>query len=242
MLAPSGEGLILYQAYDKATFERTFKPLPLSALIGAFFLVGLGLVVGFLVEGTSFLALIGYFLEGVSSNEVWICQISQENSQKRTRERMSDQEAKDLKAEAREIMPQPSTVNCRDQGERELMDGQDGRRRRIEKLNFGICVVIDNSRLDTLGIGWQLIDQGFRAVGQHIGQKRSAKSSLDHEFKEFMAIKIEEIPEQEEEVEDNFEELHREEKLRIKNSIQDPPTDLVMKPLPKHLEYAFLEK
>ncbi|GJR19011.1 hypothetical protein Tco_0138593, partial [Tanacetum coccineum] len=43
---------------------------------------------------------------------VWICQILQEISQKRTRERMSDQEAKDLKAEAREIMPQPSTVNC----------------------------------------------------------------------------------------------------------------------------------
>ncbi|GJT98538.1 hypothetical protein Tco_1094056 [Tanacetum coccineum] len=39
--------------------------------------------------------------------------ISQEISQKRTRERMSDQEAKDLKAEAREIMPQPSTVNCK---------------------------------------------------------------------------------------------------------------------------------
>ncbi|GJY79056.1 hypothetical protein Tco_0484857, partial [Tanacetum coccineum] len=36
---------------------------------------------------------------------VWICQISQENSQKRTRERMSDQEAKEIKAEAREIMP-----------------------------------------------------------------------------------------------------------------------------------------
>ncbi|GJU03860.1 hypothetical protein Tco_1114198 [Tanacetum coccineum] len=45
--------------------------------------------------------------------KVWICQISQEISQKRTRERMSDQEAKDLKAEAREIMPQPSTVNCK---------------------------------------------------------------------------------------------------------------------------------
>ncbi|GJX80305.1 hypothetical protein Tco_0328454 [Tanacetum coccineum] len=43
---------------------------------------------------------------------VWICQISQEISQKRTRERMSDQEAKELKAEARKIMPQPSTVNC----------------------------------------------------------------------------------------------------------------------------------
>ncbi|GKA66805.1 putative ribonuclease H-like domain-containing protein, partial [Tanacetum coccineum] len=69
---------------------------------------------------------------------VWICQISQENSRKRTRERMSDQEAKELKAEAREIMPQPSTVNCK------------------------------KPQLDTLGIGWQLIDQGFRAVGQHI--------------------------------------------------------------------------
>ncbi|GKC96372.1 hypothetical protein Tco_1161814, partial [Tanacetum coccineum] len=44
---------------------------------------------------------------------VWICQKSQEISQKkRTRERMSDQEAKEIKAEAREIMPQPSTVNC----------------------------------------------------------------------------------------------------------------------------------
>ncbi|GJW19035.1 hypothetical protein Tco_0026471 [Tanacetum coccineum] len=31
-------------------------------------------------------------------------------SQKRTRERMSDQEAKEIKAEARKIMPQPSTV------------------------------------------------------------------------------------------------------------------------------------
>nr|GEX94825.1 DNA-directed DNA polymerase [Tanacetum cinerariifolium] len=57
-----------------------------------------------------------------------------------------------------------------------------------------------------------------------------------------MAIKIEEILEQEEEVEDNFKQLPLEENLRIKNSIQDPPTDLVMKPLPKHLEYDFLEK
>ncbi|GJU90254.1 hypothetical protein Tco_1302677 [Tanacetum coccineum] len=68
------------------------------------------------------------------------------------------------------------------------------------------------------------------------------ESSFDHEFKEFMAIKIKEIPEQEEEIEDNFKELHLEENLMIKNSIQDPPTDLVMKPLPEHLEYAFLEK
>ncbi|GJU77971.1 hypothetical protein Tco_1275041 [Tanacetum coccineum] len=57
-----------------------------------------------------------------------------------------------------------------------------------------------------------------------------------------MAIKIEEIPEQEEEVEDNFKEVPLEENLRNKNSIQDLLTDLMMKPLPKHLEYAFPKK
>ncbi|GJS83274.1 hypothetical protein Tco_0749815 [Tanacetum coccineum] len=50
-------------------------------------------------------------VDRVAPIDVWICQISQEISQKRTRERMSDQEAKEIKAEAREIMPQPSTVN-----------------------------------------------------------------------------------------------------------------------------------
>ncbi|GJV59878.1 reverse transcriptase domain-containing protein [Tanacetum coccineum] len=68
------------------------------------------------------------------------------------------------------------------------------------------------------------------------------ESSLDKEFKEFMAANVEGIPKQKEEDEDNFEELPIEENLRIKTSIQDPPTDLEMKPLPKHLEYAFLEK
>ncbi|GJT62114.1 retrovirus-related pol polyprotein from transposon TNT 1-94 [Tanacetum coccineum] len=37
----------------------------------------------------------------------------QEIKSNRTTERMSDQEAKEIKAEAREIMPQPSTVNCK---------------------------------------------------------------------------------------------------------------------------------
>ncbi|GJS36388.1 hypothetical protein Tco_0534770 [Tanacetum coccineum] len=59
--------------------------------------------------------------------EVWICQISQEISQKRTRERMSNQEAKEIKAEAREIMPQPST-------EREEMYGQDEEKKDREEV------------------------------------------------------------------------------------------------------------
>nr|GEV52297.1 reverse transcriptase domain-containing protein [Tanacetum cinerariifolium] len=47
---------------------------------------------------------------------------------------------------------------------------------------------------------------------------------------------------QEDEVKDDFEELPPEDELRIKKSIQDRPTDLEMKPLLKHLEYAFLDK
>ncbi|GJW71372.1 hypothetical protein Tco_0128289 [Tanacetum coccineum] len=47
---------------------------------------------------------------------------------------------------------------------------------------------------------------------------------------------------QEDEVKDNFEELPPKDELRIKTSIQDPPTDLEMKSLPKHMEYAFLEE
>nr|GEZ35757.1 reverse transcriptase domain-containing protein [Tanacetum cinerariifolium] len=67
------------------------------------------------------------------------------------------------------------------------------------------------------------------------------ESSLDKEFEEFMTVDVKEIPEQEEEVEDNFEELPLEENLRIKTFIQDPPTDLELNALPKHLEYDFLE-
>nr|GEW15955.1 reverse transcriptase domain-containing protein [Tanacetum cinerariifolium] len=47
---------------------------------------------------------------------------------------------------------------------------------------------------------------------------------------------------QEDEVKDDFEELPPKDELRIKTSIQDPPTDLEMKPLSKHLEYFFLDE
>nr|GEZ59399.1 reverse transcriptase domain-containing protein [Tanacetum cinerariifolium] len=67
------------------------------------------------------------------------------------------------------------------------------------------------------------------------------ESSLNEEFEEFKAVDVEEIPKQEEEVEDKFNELPLEKRLRIKTSIQDPLTDLELKPLPKHLEYAFLD-
>ncbi|GKD21584.1 reverse transcriptase domain-containing protein [Tanacetum coccineum] len=67
--------------------------------------------------------------------------------------------------------------------------------------------------------------------------EKISETPLDKEFDEFMSENV-----QEDEIKDDFEELPPEDELRIKKSIQDPPTDLEMKPLPKHLEYAFLEE
>ncbi|GKC65173.1 hypothetical protein Tco_1097771, partial [Tanacetum coccineum] len=66
--------------------------------------------------------------------------------------------------------------------------------------------------------------------------EKISKTPLDKEFDKFMSENV-----QEDEVKDDFEELPPKDELRIKTSIQDLPTDLEMKPLPKHLEYAFLE-
>ncbi|GJR42795.1 hypothetical protein Tco_1310898 [Tanacetum coccineum] len=67
--------------------------------------------------------------------------------------------------------------------------------------------------------------------------EKISETPLDKEFNEFMSGNV-----QEDEVKDDFEELPPKDELRIRTSIQDPPTDLEMKPLPKHLEYSFLEE
>nr|GEW85923.1 reverse transcriptase domain-containing protein [Tanacetum cinerariifolium] len=72
--------------------------------------------------------------------------------------------------------------------------------------------------------------------------EKTNETSLDKEFKEFIDVDVKEIPKQEEEFKNNFEEFSLEGNLRIKTSIQDSPIDLEMKPLPNHLEDAFLEK
>nr|GEX99570.1 reverse transcriptase domain-containing protein [Tanacetum cinerariifolium] len=67
--------------------------------------------------------------------------------------------------------------------------------------------------------------------------EKISKTPLDKELDEFMSGNV-----QEDKVKDDYEELPSKNKLRIMTSFQDPPTDLEMKPLPKHLEYAFLEE
>ncbi|GKC30864.1 hypothetical protein Tco_1038158, partial [Tanacetum coccineum] len=101
---------------------------------------------------------------------VWICQILQEISQKRTRERMSDQEAKEIKAEAREIMPQPST-------EREEMEGQDedeeGSREDGKSSRLRAWILLN--WMAACGV----YQGGFRAVGQIRGLVLAVKFALE---------------------------------------------------------------
>ncbi|GKE57775.1 reverse transcriptase domain-containing protein [Tanacetum coccineum] len=67
--------------------------------------------------------------------------------------------------------------------------------------------------------------------------EKISETSLDKEFDKFMSRNV-----QEDEVKDDFEKLPPKDELRIRTSIQDPPTDLELKPFPKHLEYAFREE
>ncbi|GJX42955.1 reverse transcriptase domain-containing protein [Tanacetum coccineum] len=67
--------------------------------------------------------------------------------------------------------------------------------------------------------------------------EKISETPLDKELDEFMLENV-----QEDEIKYDFEELPLEDELRIKKSIKDPPTNLEMKPLPKHLEYAFMEE
>ncbi|GKF07320.1 reverse transcriptase domain-containing protein [Tanacetum coccineum] len=63
------------------------------------------------------------------------------------------------------------------------------------------------------------------------------------EFDEFIAMNIEENIEpkiNEEEI--TFKKITFDTDYKIKKSLEEPPTDLELKPLPDHLEYAFLEE
>ncbi|GJU48036.1 reverse transcriptase domain-containing protein [Tanacetum coccineum] len=63
------------------------------------------------------------------------------------------------------------------------------------------------------------------------------------EFDEFMAMNIEENSESESEKEEiPFKKITFDTDYKIKKSLDEPPTDLELKPFPNHLEYAFLEE
>ncbi|GJZ58015.1 hypothetical protein Tco_0613509 [Tanacetum coccineum] len=67
------------------------------------------------------------------------------------------------------------------------------------------------------------------------------KEKLFAEFDEFMAMTIKEDIESDKE-EPPFKKITFDIDYKIKTSLEEPPTDLVLKQLPDHLEYVFLEE
>ncbi|GJZ48076.1 reverse transcriptase domain-containing protein [Tanacetum coccineum] len=85
-----------------------------------------------------------------------------------------------------------------------------------------------------------LLDEGSKILYSIEGTPLEDK--IFAEFDEFIAMNIEEITEpknNEEEI--PFEKITFNTNYKIKKSLDEPPTDLELKPLLDHLEYAFLE-
>ena len=73
----------------------------------------------------------------------------------------------------------------------------------------------------------------------HSIQGTILEEKLYAEFEEFIAMNEEIETNDEEEI--IFEKITFDNEYKIKKSLKEPRTDLELKPLPKHLEYAFLE-
>ncbi|GJQ89046.1 reverse transcriptase domain-containing protein [Tanacetum coccineum] len=85
-----------------------------------------------------------------------------------------------------------------------------------------------------------LLDEGSKIF--YSIQGNPLEDKLFAEFNEFIAINIEEnIKSKINEEELTFEQITFDSDYKIKISLEEPPTDLELKPLPSHLEYAFLE-
>ncbi|GJV45302.1 reverse transcriptase domain-containing protein [Tanacetum coccineum] len=86
-----------------------------------------------------------------------------------------------------------------------------------------------------------LLDEGSEILQSIEGTILEEK--LFAEFDEFMAMNIEENFESESETEESpFEKITFNTDYKIKTSLEEPPLDLELKPLPDHLEYVFLEE
>nr|GEV13575.1 reverse transcriptase domain-containing protein [Tanacetum cinerariifolium] len=86
-----------------------------------------------------------------------------------------------------------------------------------------------------------LLDEGSEIL--HSIEGTILEEKLFAEFDEFMAMNIEENSESEYETEEPpLKKIIFNTDYKIKTSLEEPPSDLELKPLPDHLEYAFLEE
>ncbi|GJR37584.1 reverse transcriptase domain-containing protein [Tanacetum coccineum] len=86
-----------------------------------------------------------------------------------------------------------------------------------------------------------LLDEGSDILYSIEGTPLEEK--LFAEFDEFMAMTVEENSESESDSEElTFKKITFDTNYKIKTSLEEPPLDLELKPLPEHLEYVFLEE
>ncbi|GJQ90229.1 reverse transcriptase domain-containing protein, partial [Tanacetum coccineum] len=86
-----------------------------------------------------------------------------------------------------------------------------------------------------------LLDEGSEIL--HSIEGTILEEKLFAEFDEFMAMNIEENSESESDTEEPpFEKITFITDYKIKTSLEEPPFDHELKPLPNHLEYVFLEE
>ncbi|GJT19003.1 hypothetical protein Tco_0877709 [Tanacetum coccineum] len=86
-----------------------------------------------------------------------------------------------------------------------------------------------------------LLDEGSKIL--HSIEGTILEEKLFAEFDEFMAMTADENSESESDTEEPpFKKMTFNTDYKIKTSIEEPPTDLKLKPLPENLEYVFLEE
>ncbi|GJY00701.1 reverse transcriptase domain-containing protein [Tanacetum coccineum] len=86
-----------------------------------------------------------------------------------------------------------------------------------------------------------LLDEGSEIL--HSIEGTILEEKLFAEFDDFMAMNIEENSESESETEDPpFKKITFNTDYKTKTSLEEPPSDLELKPLPDHLEYVFLDE
>ncbi|GKE43454.1 reverse transcriptase domain-containing protein, partial [Tanacetum coccineum] len=86
-----------------------------------------------------------------------------------------------------------------------------------------------------------LLDEGSKIL--HSIEGTLLKEEIFSEFSEFMAMTADENSNSESDTEDPpFEKITINIDYKIKTSLEEPPTDLKLKPLPDNLEYVFLEE
>nr|GEW53663.1 reverse transcriptase domain-containing protein [Tanacetum cinerariifolium] len=86
-----------------------------------------------------------------------------------------------------------------------------------------------------------LLDEGSKIL--YSIERTPLEEKLFAEFNEFMAMTVEENSEFESDKEEPpFENITFDTDYKIKTSLEEPPSDLELKPLPEHLEHVFLEE